>query len=119
MVRGLKRGSATVPLFKPRGGAARVLGAGRVVGDFGAWHRGEIGWSDFSHSILLYGPPGTGKTWLARAMGNSAGIACVTGSFAELQAAGHLGDMLREMRRTFAIALREAPAILFIDEIDA
>jgi MoxR-like ATPase len=96
-----------------------VQAARRVVADFGAWHRGEIGWSDFSHSILLYGPPGTGKTWLARAMGNSAGIACVTGSFAEWQAAGHLGDMLREMRRTFAIALREAPAILFIDEIDA
>jgi MoxR-like ATPase len=96
-----------------------VQAARRVVGDLGAWRRGEIGWSDFSHSILLYGPPGTGKTWLARAMGNSAGIACVTGSFAEWQAAGHLGDMLREMRRTFAIALREAPAILFIDEIDA
>jgi cell division protease FtsH len=90
-----------------------------VVEDLGVWRRGEIGWSDFSHSLLLYGPPGTGKTMLARAMGNSAGIAFVTGSFAEWQAAGHLGDMLREMRRTFARARREAPAILFIDEIDA
>ena len=96
-----------------------VQAARRVVADFGAWRRGEIGWSDFSHSLLLYGPPGTGKTWLARAMGNSAGIAFVTGSFAEWQAAGHLGDMLREMRRTFAMARRAAPAILFIDEIDA
>jgi len=96
-----------------------VQAARRVVADFGAWHRGEIGWSDFSHSLLLYGPPGTGKTMLARAMGNSAGIAFVTGSFAEWQAAGHLGDMLREMRRTFAMARRAAPAILFIDEIDA
>lgn len=96
-----------------------VQAARRVVADFGAWRRREIGWSDFSHSILLYGPPGTGKTWLARAMGNSAGIAFVTGSFAEWQAAGHLGDMLREMRRTFAWARRKAPAILFIDEIDA
>lgn len=96
-----------------------VQAARRVVADFGAWRRGEIGWSDFSHSLLLYGPPGTGKTMLARAMGNSAGIAFVTGSFAEWQAAGHLGDMLREMRRTFAWARRKAPAILFIDEIDA
>ena len=96
-----------------------VQAARRVVADFGAWRRGEIGWSDFSHSLLLYGPPGTGKTMLARAMGNSAGIAFVTGSFAEWQAAGHLGDMLREMRRTFAMARRAAPAILFIDEIDA
>ena len=80
-----------------------VQAARRVVADFGAWRRGEIGWSDFSHSLLLYGPPGTGKTMLARAMGNSAGIAFVTGSFAEWQAAGHLGDMLREKRRTFAL----------------
>ncbi len=96
-----------------------VRAARRIVADLLEWRRGGIAWSDFSHSLLLYGPPGTGKTWLARAMGNSGGIACVTGSFAEWQAAGHLGDMLREMRRTFAIARKSAPAILFIDEIDA
>lgn len=93
--------------------------ARRLVADLGAWRRREIGWSDCSHSLLVYGPPGTGKTWLARAMANSAGIACVEGSFAEWQSAGHLGDMLREMRRTFALARRAAPAILILDEIDA
>lgn len=93
--------------------------ARRLVADLGAWRRREIEWSDCSHSLLIYGPPGTGKTWLARAMANSAGIACVEGSFAEWQSAGHLGDMLREMRRTFALARRAAPAILILDEIDA
>lgn len=93
--------------------------ARRLVADLGAWRRREIGWSDCSHSLLIYGPPGTGKTWLARAMANSAGIACVEGSFGEWQSAGHLGDMLREMRRTFALARRSAPAILILDEIDA
>lgn len=93
--------------------------ARRLVADLGAWRRREIGWSDCSHSLLVYGPPGTGKTWLARAMANSAGIACIEGSFAEWQSAGHLGDMLREMRRTFALARRAAPAILILDEIDA
>jgi hypothetical protein len=93
--------------------------ARRLVADLGAWRRREIEWSDCSHSLLIYGPPGTGKTWLARAMANSAGIACVEGSFAEWQSAGHLGDMLREMRRTFAMARRAAPSILVIDEIDA
>ena len=101
------------------GDSPAVRAARRIVADLLEWQRGGITWSEFSHSLLLYGPPGTGKTWLARAMGNSAGIACVTGSFAEWQAAGHLGDMLREMRRTFAMARQAAPAILFIDEIDA
>ena len=93
--------------------------AQRLVADLLAWRRGEIGWGEFSHSLLLYGPPGTGKTWLALAMGNSAGIACVKASFAEWQAAGHLGDMLAAMRKSFAAARRAAPALLFIDEIDA
>jgi len=43
----------------PAVGAAR-----RLVADLKAWQRGEIGWSDCSHSLLVYGPPGTGKTWL-------------------------------------------------------
>jgi MoxR-like ATPase len=96
-----------------------VDAARRLVADLKAWQRGEIGWSDCSHSLLVYGPPGTGKTWLARAMSNAAGIVCIEGSFAEWQSAGHLGDMLREMRRTFALARGAAPAILIIDEIDA
>ncbi|MBQ2260193.1 MAG: AAA family ATPase, partial [Loktanella sp.] len=96
-----------------------VIAARRLIADLALWKKGKVAWSDLSRSILFYGPPGTGKTFLARAMGNSAGLACVTGSFAEWQAAGHLGDMLREMRKTFAEARRQAPAILFIDEIDA
>ncbi|HCZ01224.1 MAG: hypothetical protein A3D16_21950 [Rhodobacterales bacterium RIFCSPHIGHO2_02_FULL_62_130] len=106
-------------LDKGFGDGPAVQIARRLVADLGAWRRREIGWSDCSHSLLVYGPPGTGKTWLARAMANSAGIAYVEGSFAEWQSAGHLGDMLREMRRTFALARRAAPAILILDEIDA
>ncbi|MBQ2262930.1 MAG: AAA family ATPase, partial [Loktanella sp.] len=101
------------------GDSPALLAARRLISDLLLWKDGRVAWSDLSRSILFYGPPGTGKTFLARAMGNSAGLACVTGSFAEWQAAGHLGDMLREMRKTFAEARRQAPAILFIDEIDA
>ncbi|MDT8326963.1 MAG: AAA family ATPase [Roseovarius sp.] len=101
------------------GDSPALLAARRLVADLLLWKAGQVAWSELSRSTLFYGPPGTGKTWLARAMGASAGIACVTGSFAEWQAAGHLGDMLREMRKTFAEAQARAPCILFIDEIDA
>lgn len=101
------------------GDSPALLAARRLVADLLLWKEGTVAWSELSRSILFYGPPGTGKTWIARAMGASAGIACVAGSFAEWQAAGHLGDMLREMRKTFADARRQAPCILFIDEIDA
>lgn len=93
--------------------------ARRMVADLRAWRAGDVAWTDLSRSVLFYGPPGTGKTWLARAMGASAGIALIEGSFATWQAAGHLGDMLREMQASFAAARRQAPAILFVDEIDA
>ncbi|SFA62667.1 ATPase family associated with various cellular activities (AAA) [Paracoccus halophilus] len=102
-----------------RGGSLALSTARRLVVDLQNWQAGWVTWNELSRSLLLYGPPGTGKTHLARAMGNSAGIALVTGSFAEWQAAGHLGDMLRAMRASFTEARRQAPAILFIDEIDA
>lgn len=101
------------------GDSAALLAARRMVHDLLLWKEGSVRWSALSRSVLFYGPPGTGKTYLAQAMGASAGIACVTGSFAEWQSGGHLGDMLREMQKTFAEARRQAPCILFIDEIDA
>lgn len=101
------------------GDSPALSAAKRLVADLNCWKAGTVTWSELSRSILFYGPPGTGKTWLARAMGASAGIACVTGSFAEWQAAGHLGDMLRQMRKTFSEARTRTPCILFIDEIDA
>lgn len=101
------------------GDTPALRAARRLVADLLLWQEGKIRWSELSRSLLLYGPPGTGKTWIARAMGNSAGLNVVTGSFAGWQAAGHLGDMLREMRKTFTQARRLAPCVLFIDEIDA
>lgn len=101
------------------GNSPALNAARRLIADLQLWQDGKVAWTELSRSILLYGPPGTGKTWLARAMGNTAGIAMIEGSFAAWQSAGHLGDMLREMRRSFAEARRLTPAILFIDEIDA
>jgi cell division protease FtsH len=82
------------------------------------WTKGAP-WADLPHALLLYGPPGTGKSYLARAMGAEPGLRFVQASFAQWQAAGHLGDMLGQMLASFAEAAASAPCILFIDEVDA
>ncbi|WP_244295071.1 AAA family ATPase [Paracoccus versutus] len=114
------RAAADGPWLEDIHGDSPALRAARqIVRDLRAWKTGEVGWQDLTRTLLLYGPPGTGKSWIARAMGNSAGFSVVSGTFGQWQAAGHLGDMLREMRRTFAEARSKAPTVLIIDEIDA
>jgi hypothetical protein len=93
--------------------------ARRMASDLQAWAKGKVDWGDVQRSVLLWGPPGTGKSHLATAMAGSAGATLVRGSFAEWQAKGHLGDMLRAMRSCFAAAAASTPAIIVIDEVDA
>lgn len=114
------RAAAGGPWLEDIHGDTPALRAARqITRDLRAWKKGGVAWQDLTRTLLLYGPPGTGKSWIARAMGNSAGFSVVTGTFGEWQAAGHLGDMLREMRSTFREARNKAPTVLIIDEIDA
>ncbi|WP_330447705.1 AAA family ATPase (plasmid) [Paracoccus marcusii] len=83
------------------------------------WRAGQVAWSEMTRSLLIHGAPGTGKTWLARAIAGSAGLPLIAASLGDWQAAGHLGDLLREMRATFARARATAPCVLFLDELDA
>lgn len=113
-------GSTGTPRLEDMTGDSEALVAARdLVADLALWQQKKIAWTDLCRSLLLHGQPGTGKTHLARAMGASAGIGFVATSFADWQACGHLGDMLKAMQKSFAEARRQAPAILFIDEIDA
>lgn len=90
-----------------------------LIAGLQAWRDGTATWDEVSHSLLLYGPAGTGKSYIAQAMASVPGIRFIRGSFAEWQACGHLGDMLKAMHTTFAQAQAAAPAVLFIDEIDS
>ncbi|NNN19888.1 MAG: ATP-dependent metallopeptidase FtsH/Yme1/Tma family protein [Acidimicrobiaceae bacterium] len=68
--------------------------------------------------ILLVGPPGTGKTLLARAVAGEAGVPflSVTGSdFMEM----FVGVGASRVRDLFQTARKQAPAIIFVDEIDS
>ncbi|MBR7122864.1 MAG: ATP-dependent zinc metalloprotease FtsH [Oscillospiraceae bacterium] len=77
----------------------------------------EIG-ARIPHGILLAGPPGTGKTLLAKAVAGEAGVQflSISGSdFMEM----YVGVGASRVRDLFDQAKRMAPAIIFIDEIDA
>ncbi|MFJ1293444.1 AAA family ATPase, partial [Paracoccus yeei] len=112
--------AAAPPTLDSLTGDGPALQAARhLVEDLRLWRAGRLDWSEITRSALFYGPPGTGKSWLAQAMAASAGVSAITGSFGEWQAAGHLGEMLKAMRRTFAEARARAPALLILDELDA
>ncbi|MCL7050536.1 hypothetical protein MKW94_023594 [Papaver nudicaule] len=68
--------------------------------------------------ILLYGPPGTGKTLIARAIANETGafFFCINGPEIMSKMAG---ESESNLRKAFEEAEKNAPSIIFIDEIDS
>ena len=93
-----------------------------------AWNRMEsIAWNSrvdrhlrppFAQGCLLHGPSGCAKTLLARAVSGEAGVpffSCSGSDFVEL----YVGSGSLKVRTLFAKAKRAAPALIFIDEIDA
>ncbi|MHA6332605.1 CDC48 family AAA ATPase [Qipengyuania sp. CAU 1752] len=68
--------------------------------------------------VLLHGPPGTGKTRLAQAVANEsdADFSIINGP--EIMGSGY-GDSEKALREVFENAAKNAPAIIFIDEIDS
>lgn len=71
--------------------------------------------ADIPRGILLYGPPGTGKTSLAKALAGECDALFLNTTGAGIRNAA---DPVKEIKDLFKIAYANAPAILFIDEID-
>uniref|UniRef100_A0A8C9TKB7 vesicle-fusing ATPase n=1 Tax=Scleropages formosus TaxID=113540 RepID=A0A8C9TKB7_SCLFO len=68
--------------------------------------------------ILLYGPPGTGKTLIARAVANETGAFFFLINGPEIMSK-LAGESESNLRKAFEEAEKNAPAIIFIDELDA
>ncbi len=68
--------------------------------------------------VLLYGPPGTGKTLLAKAVANESGANFTAINGPEVMSKWY-GESEANLRKIFEEAEKNAPSIIFIDEIDA
>jgi SpoVK/Ycf46/Vps4 family AAA+-type ATPase len=73
---------------------------------------------NLSGGLLLYGPPGCGKTFLARAVAGELGARFYPVSLADVLDM-YIGQSEKNLHEIFQAARRNAPCVLFLDEIDA
>jgi len=100
--------------------AAKAWGMDLKV-DLEAYRSGQIEFSAIEAGAVLAGPPGTGKTMVARIIANDCGLSFVQTSVGSLFANsdGHLDGVVKKLRSVFDEAKAKAPALLFVDELDA
>lgn len=112
-------------VVRPKTRFADIIGADEAkdaVQDIVAYLRNPKQFSTLGatapHGIILAGPPGTGKTRLAQAMAGEAGCGfiSITGSdFSDK----FMGTGVKRVQKLMDVAKKQAPTVIFIDEIDA
>ena len=102
------------------GGIDEVLHDIREIIEYPLKHPEVYAWLGVEppRGVLLHGPPGCGKTALAHAIANECGVPFLRVSAPEI-VSGMSGESEAKLRQLFAEAAAAAPAIVFIDEIDA
>lgn len=106
--------------YRDLGGIESVLESIRELVERPLRHPEVYDWLGIAppRGVLLHGPPGCGKTALANAIANECGVPFLRVSAPEV-VSGMSGESEAKLRAVFAEAASLAPAILFIDEIDA
>lgn len=95
--------------------------ASNLVTDVAAWREGRVSFSDIERQVVLYSEPGLGKSTLLRSLTKSTGLPLVPSSVAEWFSSsnGYLDGVIKQINELFERARHLAPAIVFLDEIDA
>ncbi len=92
-----------------------------LITDLHAWRAGKLDFSAIERTVVLASEPGLGKTTFARSLAKSAGLpffpTSVSAWFAN--SPGYLDSVIKQIDQVFAEAAAVAPAILFLDEIEA
>jgi hypothetical protein len=100
-------------------GEARDWGL-QLAADFAEFKAGRLGWEDVDKGLLLSGPPGSGKTFFAVALAAECEVPLLRSSYADWEAATGPGNLIADaIQKAFAEARKEAPCIVFIDELDS
>jgi cell division protease FtsH len=92
-----------------------------LIEDLDSWRRGEIAFHDIDAAVVLASSPGLGKTSFVRSLARSAGLPLIATSVAAwfANSPGFLDSVIKQIDAVFEQARAMAPAVVFLDEIDA